>query len=79
MPPSSDQPYKGFDAHCPICNTSVTATPIVKRSKLTEALEQDAEVQVVHASPLRGDGDHKWILTKEDKAMVRKLLAEGRL
>jgi hypothetical protein len=65
-----------FLADCPICNQKVSATTVLGRDALTQALADDAAVQAVHMADI---GDHKWNLTKEQKANLRKRMAEGLL
>jgi hypothetical protein len=71
MPPSSIN----FLAVCPMCQTSVPSTTKLGREQLTKALAEDADVYAVHFT--RGDGDHEWLLTKDQKANLRKQLANG--
>ena len=64
-----------FFARCPKCRTSVESTTKLGREQLTKALEEDADVYALHFT--RGDGDHDWLLTKEEKANLQKQIANG--
>lgn len=63
-----------FLADCPICTRKVSASAILGRADLEEALARDADVRVIHMAEL---GDHQWSLTQEQKANLRKQMAEG--
>jgi hypothetical protein len=70
MPPS----MISFLADCPICNEKVSATTVLGRADLAKTLTEDADVRVIHMAAI---GDHQWSLTKEQKANLRKRMAEG--
>jgi hypothetical protein len=64
-----------FVAHCPICESNVTATTKLGRAALTEALAQDADIVVIHLS--LDSGDHEWNLTSKQKQNLRNHIANG--
>lgn len=66
-----------FLADCPICKSNVSSTTKLGREDLIKALEQDEEVIAVHISLSTTGGDHQWKLTKEQRANLRKHIAEG--
>ena len=70
MPPSVIR----FLVHCPICNKDVSATTILGRSELADALQHEADVRVVH---MADGGDHQWSLNPGQKESLRKRMAEG--
>jgi hypothetical protein len=70
MPPSTIS----FIDHCPICGRNVSASPILSRVELTTALAGNADIRVVH---LAEAGDHVWSLNDQQKANLRKRMAEG--
>jgi hypothetical protein len=70
MPPS----IISFLADCPVCHEKVSVTTILGRADLTKALAEDADVRVVH---MAARGDHQWSLTKRQKAIIGKRMAEG--
>ena len=70
MPPS----IISFLVDCPICNQNVSATTLLGRADLIEALAADSDVRAIHMAQV---GDHQWSLTKKQKANLHKHLAEG--
>jgi hypothetical protein len=70
MPPSSIS----FLVDCPSCNKNVSATTVLGRADLIEALAAGADVRAIHMADV---GDHQWSLTKEQKVNLRKRMAEG--
>ena len=63
-----------FQAYCPYCEQTVAAVSTLTDTKLWAALENDADVEVMHVSP---DGDHRWNLNHYEKEHLRKRDAEG--
>jgi len=61
-------------AYCPYCEQTVAAVSMLTDSKLWPALENDADVEVMHVSP---DGDHRWNLNYYEKEHLRKKHTEG--
>jgi hypothetical protein len=66
-----------FQIKCPFCEKTVTAFPLLRGSDLDRALENDADIEVMHSTDDVKEGDHRWNLTKHEKANLRKTIAEG--
>jgi hypothetical protein len=63
-----------FLVHCPICNRNVSATTVLNRTELTEALARNADVRAVH---MADEGDHQWSLPDTQKSNLHKRMTEG--
>jgi hypothetical protein len=63
-----------FQAYCPNCEQTVAVFPTLSDPKLWAAIDNDADVEVMHASP---NGDHRWNLNHYEKEHLRKKHAEG--
>jgi hypothetical protein len=70
MPPSAIS----FLVHCPFCSENVSATTILGREELGEAISREADVRVIHMAAV---GDHQWSLNPGQKDGLRKRMAEG--
>jgi hypothetical protein len=66
-----------FFAYCPYCETKVdNATPVLGDAALKLALQNDADIEVVHLTgPGSSPCDHQWRLNREEKARLRGWLA----
>ena len=64
-----------FLADCPKCGSKVQTTTKLARTDLMDVLDRDGEVWVVHFTP--SGGDHEWTLTTQQKANLRKQIANG--
>jgi len=65
-----------FEAHCPYCNKTVSASTILDDSKVKRALETHSNVRVMHPTP---KGDHVWGLDQTAKTNLRKAIAKSLL
>ncbi len=63
-----------FLAYCPQCKKTVSAVALLKNDELVRALDNDAEVAVMHTA----DVDHKWKLGTREKKNLRKAIARFR-
>ncbi len=63
-----------FLAYCPHCKKTVSVLALLKNDELAHALENDAEVAVMHTA----DVDHKWKLSTREKKNLRKAIARFR-
>ena len=63
-----------FQTYCPYCEHTLSATPTVGDAKLWTAIDNDADVEIMHVAP---DGDHRWNLNHYEKEHLRKKHAEG--
>ena len=66
-----------FQAYCPYCEKKVTAFTLLGGSALERALENDADIDVGHLTYDVHEGDHTWKLIRQEKAKLRKAIAEG--
>jgi hypothetical protein len=63
-----------FQAYCPYCEKKMTAAPTSSDATFWEAIDSNADVEVMHVSP---SGDHLWNLNHYEKENLRKKKAEG--
>jgi hypothetical protein len=62
-----------FQAYCPYCEKTIAAIPILSDPKLWAAVDNHADVEVMHVAP---EGDHRWSLNHYEKEHLRKKHAE---
>ena len=60
-------------AYCPYCKKTVTVLPVLDNSELKQALDNNAEVGVMHIAP---GGDHIWSLNNQEKENLRNTIAK---
>jgi hypothetical protein len=58
-----------FQAYCPYCEKTIAAIPILSDPKLWAAVDNHADVEVMHVAP---EGDHRWNLNHYEKEHLRK-------
>ena len=58
-----------FQAYCNDCQKTVTVQLLLSSSDLKLALDNDADVKVMHTVP--NVGDHEWSLSSQDKDNMR--------
>jgi hypothetical protein len=62
-----------LQAYGPYCKKRVTALPMLDNSKLRPALDNNADVRVMHIAT---GGDHIWSLNNQEKENLRKTTAK---
>jgi hypothetical protein len=60
-------------AYCPYCKKTVTALPVLDNSELKPALDNNADVRVMHIATV---GDHVWSLNDQEKENLRNTIAK---
>jgi hypothetical protein len=63
-----------FQAYCFACEKKVSAITILDKEGLWQALDHDADIEVMHISE---KGDHRWKLNQYEKERLREIKAEG--
>jgi hypothetical protein len=63
-----------LQAYCPYCEEIIAATPILTDPKLWAAMDNHADVEVMHVAP---KGDHLWNLNHYKKEHLGRRHAEG--
>ncbi len=63
-----------FLAYCPQCKKTVSALALLTNDELRRALDNDAEIAVMHTANV----DHKWNLSTQEKKNLRKAIARFR-
>jgi hypothetical protein len=63
-----------FLAYCFECSKKVSVMTILSKEELWQALDGDADIEVMHISE---KGDHLWKLNYCEKENLRKRKAEG--
>jgi hypothetical protein len=65
-----------FQAYCFKCQKKVTAMTLLDAEELWQALDSDADVEVMHTTE---KGDHGWKPNHYEKENLRKQKAKGSL
>ena len=66
-----------FQAHCNICNKTVSVSPVaplLNRNDLVAALKSGTDVRVMHVV---SEGDHIWSLSNNDRQNLSNAIAKG--
>jgi hypothetical protein len=65
-----------LQAYCFKCEKTVAALSTLPESKFWAAINENAEVEVMHRAD---EGDHVWKLKEYEKENLRRAKAEGRI
>jgi hypothetical protein len=68
------EPKVTFQAHCNICNKTVSVLFRLNRDDLISVLKNGGDVRVMHVVP---EGDHIWSLSTKDKQNLSNAVAKG--
>ena len=63
-----------LQAHCAICNKTVTVSPLLNRDDLVAVLQRGGDVRVMHVVV---EGDHIWSLDSQDKQNLGNAISKG--
>ena len=63
-----------LQAHCAICNKTVSVSPLLNRDDLAAALKRGGDVMVMHVAT---EGDHIWSLNSQDKQNLSNAISKG--
>jgi hypothetical protein len=63
-----------LQAHCAICNKTVSVSPLLNRDDLAAALKRGGDVRVMHVAT---EGDHIWSLNSQDKQNLSNAISKG--
>ena len=67
-----------FQARCPHCGKTVTAF-VHSRDAAKRALNENKDIEIFHSTGVQTEGDHRWLLPKEDTPNLRKVIESGEL
>jgi hypothetical protein len=62
-----------FQAYCYACEKKVSALTILDEAGLWQALDDGADIEVMHTSD---KGDHRWRLNREERERLGRIRVE---